>query len=65
LIQEAIENLMKDRTVFIIAHRLSSVINADRIVLIEYGSILDIGTHEELIERSKQYRRLYRLQFTV
>lgn len=65
LIQEAIENLMKDRTVLIIAHRLSSVINADKIILLDEGKILDIGTHTELIQRSDRYRHLYELQFAI
>jgi subfamily B ATP-binding cassette protein MsbA len=65
LIQEAIENLMKDRTVLIIAHRLSSVINADKIILLDEGKILDIGTHTKLIQRSDRYRHLYELQFAI
>ena len=63
LIQQAIENLMKNRTVFIIAHRLSSIINADRILVLEKGKITDEGTHEELLESSSRYRHLYKLQF--
>ncbi|GAB4378404.1 MAG: ABC transporter ATP-binding protein [Calditrichia bacterium] len=65
LIQDAIENLMKERTVLIIAHRLSSVISADKIVLLEEGEIIDIGSHDELINRSEKYRHLYELQFAV
>ncbi len=63
LIQQAIENLMEDRTVLMIAHRLSSIINADKIVLLENGKIIDMGTHPELLERSPRYRQLYELQF--
>ncbi|NOX37137.1 MAG: ABC transporter ATP-binding protein [Calditrichaeota bacterium] len=63
LIQEAIEHLMTHRTVFIIAHRLSSVVNADKIVLLEEGQIVDVGTHDELMERTRRYRQLYELQF--
>ena len=65
LIQEAIENLMKDRTVFIIAHRLSSIVNSDKIVVLENGKVLDEGSNEELLERSGRYRQLYDLQFST
>lgn len=63
LIQEAVENLMKDRTVLIIAHRLSSIINSDKIVLLEEGRILGEGRHAELLKKSERYRRLCELQF--
>ena len=63
LIQQAIEHLMADRTVLMIAHRLSSIINADKIVVLENGVIQDIGSHHELLERSPRYRQLYELQF--
>jgi len=46
-----------------IAHRLSSIINADKIVVLENGVIQDMGTHHELLERSPRYRQLYELQF--
>ena len=65
LIQEAIENLMRDRTVLIIAHRLSSIMRSDKIIVLEEGKIIDEGTHEELIERSQRYNYLYKLQFAV
>jgi len=65
LIQQAIENLMKDRTVFMIAHRLSSIINSDRIIVLEDGKIVDEGTNEELQQRSGRYRQLYELQFNT
>lgn len=64
-IQEAIENLMKNRTVLIIAHRLSSVMNADMIVVLDEGQIIDQGRHEELMARSDRYRHLYELQFAI
>ena len=64
-IQEAIENLMKDRTVLIIAHRLSSVINSDRIVLLENGVLEAEGPHERLLTESARYCQLYNLQFAV
>jgi subfamily B ATP-binding cassette protein MsbA len=65
LIQEAIENLMKDRTVLVIAHRLSSIINSDMIVVMENGQIVDKGSNKELLERSERYRQLYDLQFST
>jgi subfamily B ATP-binding cassette protein MsbA len=64
-IQEAIENLMKDRTVFVIAHRLSSIINSDLIIVMENGKIIDKGSNDELLERSDRYRQLYDLQFAT
>lgn len=63
LVQSALHNLMSGRTVFVIAHRLSTVRRADRIVVIENGSIADIGAHEELMRKFGTYRRLYELQF--
>jgi subfamily B ATP-binding cassette protein MsbA len=64
LVQSALHNLMSGRTVLVIAHRLSTVRRADRIVVIESGSIADIGTHEDLMTRLGTYRRLYDLQFS-
>jgi subfamily B ATP-binding cassette protein MsbA len=63
LVQSALHNLMSGRTVFVIAHRLSTVRRADRIVVIENGAITDIGAHEDLMTRLGTYRRLYELQF--
>jgi subfamily B ATP-binding cassette protein MsbA len=63
LVQSALHNLMSGRTVFVIAHRLSTVRRADRIVVIENGAIADIGTHEDLMTKLGTYRRLYELQF--
>jgi subfamily B ATP-binding cassette protein MsbA len=62
-VQEALRTVMRGRTTFIIAHRLSSVVDADRIVVLEEGRIQDIGTHGELIEREGIYRQLYEEQF--
>lgn len=63
IVQQAIENLMADRTVFIIAHRLSTVRNADKIVVVNYGKIAEIGTHEELIDKPNGiYASLYHTQ---
>jgi len=64
LVQTALHNLMTGRTVFVIAHRLSTVRRADRIVVIENGTIADIGAHEELMRKFGTYRRLYDLQFS-
>jgi len=63
LVQAALQNLMHGRTVFVIAHRLSTVRRADRIVVLENGTISDIGAHEALIQKIGTYRRLYELQF--
>jgi subfamily B ATP-binding cassette protein MsbA len=62
-VQDALDEVMKGRTTFIIAHRLSSVVHADRIVVLENGVIEDIGTHEELSTRPGIYQDLYEEQF--
>jgi subfamily B ATP-binding cassette protein MsbA len=63
LVQSALQNLMAGRTVLVIAHRLSTVRRADRIVVLENGTVSDMGTHEDLMKRLGTYRRLYDLQF--
>jgi len=63
LVQSALQNLITGRTVVVIAHRLSTVRRADRIVVLEGGTISDIGAHEDLMKKLGTYRRLYDLQF--
>ena len=63
LVQQAIANLVRNRTTIVIAHRLSTVRRADVIVVMEGGRIIEMGTHSELLARNGQYRRLYELQF--
>jgi subfamily B ATP-binding cassette protein MsbA len=63
MVQYALENLMKDRTTFVIAHRLSTVRYADKIVVLHAGTIVEIGCHDALLTRGGHYRRLYEKQF--
>lgn len=62
-VQQAIANLVRDRTTLVIAHRLSTVRRADAIVVMEAGRIIETGTHAELLAKGGQYRKLYELQF--
>tara|TARA_A100001011_G_C14286825_1_gene834164 strand:+ start:175 stop:1995 length:1821 start_codon:yes stop_codon:yes gene_type:complete len=62
-VQEAIDNLVQDRTVIMIAHRLTTVKNVDKIVVLEEGSIKEIGSHEELLSKNGYYSKLYNIQF--
>lgn len=64
LIREAMENLMKGRTTLIIAHRLFSILHADRIILVDKGKVIGEGTHESLYETSSLYKKLYKEQFS-
>ena len=64
LVQEALERIMQDRTVFIIAHRLATVRRADRILVVEQGQIMESGTHEELLQKGDRYARFYAQQFS-
>jgi len=63
-IQDALNNLMKNRTTLVIAHRLSTVEKADRIIVLDAGKIVEAGTHSELLTQDGHYAALYRMQFT-
>jgi subfamily B ATP-binding cassette protein MsbA len=65
LVQQALSNLMKGRTTLVIAHRLTTVRNADRILVLEGGEVREVGSHEELLRRPGGiYSRLHELQFS-
>jgi len=63
LVQEALDRLLKERTVFIIAHRLATVRGADRIFVLEQGQIIEVGTHEQLLAQKARYAKFYAQQF--
>lgn len=63
IVQLALSNLMKNRTTLVIAHRLSTIQNADRIIVLDRGSIVETGSHDELLRQGGVYRRLHALQF--
>ena len=63
LVQAAIDEVMAGRTVFVVAHRLSTIMHADRILVLDHGTIVEEGTHQALLEQGGLYKRLYDLQF--
>lgn len=63
LVQDAFEELMKGRTSFIVAHRLSTIKNADQILVMKAGNIIERGTHDELLAQGGFYKQLYESQF--
>lgn len=63
IVQKALENLMRNRTSIVIAHRLSTVLNADKIVVMSKGEVVDVGRHAELLDRCALYQTLHRMQF--
>lgn len=63
MVQKALDNLMQNRTTFVIAHRLSTVLHADQIVVLDKGRIVEVGSHADLVEGSGLYSRLHALQF--
>lgn len=63
LVQQALDNLMKNRTSIVIAHRLSTVCNADKIIVMEAGKIVETGTHDDLLKKGGRYKELYDMQF--
>jgi ABC-type multidrug transport system fused ATPase/permease subunit len=62
LVQRALDNLRHGRTSFVVAHRLSTIVDADLIVVLDHGRVLEVGNHEELLRRAGTYRRMYELQ---
>lgn len=62
IIQEALDVLSKDRTTLIVAHRLSTITHADKIIVMQNGEIVETGTHKELIEKQGAYEHLYSIQ---
>ncbi|MGD9114025.1 MAG: ABC transporter ATP-binding protein, partial [Desulfobacterales bacterium] len=65
LIQQALERVLKGRTSLVIAHRLSTVRNADKIIVLDQGRIVESGKHEELLQRDGLYSQLYQRQMQI
>ncbi len=64
LVQQALDELSRDRTILVIAHRLSTIQNADQIAVLDRGKVVEVGTHAELLERGNYYARLHAMQFS-
>jgi len=64
-IHEALNNLMRNRTTFIIAHRIQSIMNADLILVMDQGRIVQIGTHEELLAQGGFYQKIFDIQTRI
>jgi subfamily B ATP-binding cassette protein MsbA len=65
IVQQAIDNAMENRTALVVAHRLSTIKNADKIIVMERGNVMESGSHQELIEKNGVYKMLYDIQFAV
>ena len=65
IVQQAIDNAMENRTAMVVAHRLSTIKNADKIIVMERGNVMEVGNHKELIEKNGVYKMLYDIQFAV
>jgi len=63
LIQKSIENISKDRTTLVVAHRLSTIRNADKIIVLSKGKVVEMGNHTKLLEIGGYYKRLYEAQY--
>jgi ABC-type multidrug transport system fused ATPase/permease subunit len=63
MVQEALDRLMRGRTTLVVAHRLSTIKNADRIAVLDDGRLVELGNHDELLERGALYARLWHSQF--
>jgi ATP-binding cassette subfamily B protein len=64
-IRQALESLMRNRTTFIIAHRIQSVMNADLILVLDKGQVVQMGTHQQLVEQDGIYRQIYDIQTRI
>ncbi len=65
VVQQAIDHAMQNRTTLVVAHRLSTIKNADKIIVLERGNVVEIGNHQQLIEKNGVYKKLYDIQFAV